>query len=441
MGRKLLMAIIIVGVMFGISHAQGVTQTTITVWHALPSQYTPLFESLLQEYTKETHGTVAVKFRKFENQRALIDALMKEKTPPDIALIDTRWQKAIYEKKPMVFAEDLMLNTAGRSVYIVFKMDTFKPMWKSSSYNGKLLTLPFTGYNRALILNEKIFSNLKIKKVPANWQDIVRIGRKIIQQNKGVCPFTLPVNGTAEETATFFQVSLWQIGRDIFHPFMDGELANLNSREKRAVLKFMVDLVHKYGIAPLRDVNKAQVAMFIGTPMDYISLCNSGESLKVVRWPGKKRSANDLIVYSFAVFDTHDKKKLEKIWHILYKACEFESTLKWTLNTPYLPHNKQVTLSPKYFEYVKKYPGIKIFVQQLKNSKVCTTDEKKEKIMKYLGANLKEVLWGRMTIEDALSKSEKYANTLLDPSGKLRARKSHLEALGRFVDQVWRAGN
>lgn len=417
--------------------------TEIELWHALPRENTPLFESLVNEHMKTTCGTIKLNVRRFETPEQLRQQLLEGEKTPDVALIDTRWQNAIHQKKEMIFMEDLIKEIPGYSVYVLFKMDTFKAMWKSSNLNGKLLTLPFTGRNRALILNRDILSRYEIKKTPAVWGDLILIGKKLEGKkrengDKGKSfAFLLPINESPENVAAFYQVMMWQVEKDIYEPFMGGELVAFDSSEGKAILKMMVDMINLYGISPREEVNKSQVAMFVGTPKDYLELENQGKDLKVVRWPGKKRSANDLVVYAFAVFKGADKKKQEKIWRMLYHLCRFESCLKWSLNTPFLPTNKQVTLVPSWFEYLKKYPGMKIFVQQLKNSRVSLRDRKRQKIMEVLGKNLKLAMKNQISVDAALNSSAQYANMLLDPVGKLRKKKAEMQSLGKYVDKVW----
>jgi ABC-type glycerol-3-phosphate transport system substrate-binding protein len=122
---------------------------------------------------------------------------------------------------------------------------------------------------------------------------------------------------------------------------------------------------------------------------------------------------------------------------MLYNSIEFASDLKWTLATPYLPANKQVTLSPGYFEYMNKYPGIKTFLAQLKNSRVSFQDERKDQVMCILGENIKSAIKGQISPDDAINNSSEKANQILDPTGTLRTKKAELEITNRYIDRVW----
>lgn len=425
--------------------AANAQQTVITVWHALPKENTKLFETLLNKYIAKSAGMTRLKVKRFETPDALHKALLSEGEKPDVALIDTRWQDAILDKNKLVYMEDIIKNKVGNSVFIVFKMDTFKPMWKSSKHKGKLLSMPFAGYNRALIINKEIMARYT-KKLPKVWRDIMIIGKNIAAgklregQTKPETEewaFFMPMHGTPHEMATFYQVLLWQTNGDVFEDFMGGELVGFETKQGKYILQTLVDMIHKHRVSPRRKISTDNVAMFIGTPFDYMRMKEQGKDIRVIRWPGHNRSANDLVVYSFIVFDKGDEKKIDKIWHLVYDAVEFQSGLKWALETPFLPPNKQVTLSPNFFAYIKGYPGIKKFVQQLKNAKVSKLNARRARAMEVLGINLKRCLNGQMKVDACLSTTAKQANMILDPQGALRARKEKLKSVSGYVDKVW----
>ena len=417
--------------------------TVITVWHALPGENSPLFEQIINTYPNKTKGLVRLDIRRFETPYDLHQALLSGKEKPNVALIDTRWQEEIDQVSKIVYMEDLIKEKVGNSVYIVFKMDTFPQMWKSSKNNDKLMSMPFTGFNRALIVNNDVLAKYT-KKRPKVWKDFITINKEIAKK-KGECEsddsnswtFLIPSNGTPEELAEFYQVMLWQTNRGIFEPFMDGELVAFDGPEGKYVLGLMVDLIHKHRVSPPVKVDKSQVGMFIGTPREYLKMKEQGIDVQVVRWPGNKTSRNNLTVYGFVVFEGADKQKMDKIWHLIYDASEFESSTKWALQTPFLPQNKQVTLSPGFFAYIKGYPGIKRFVQQLKNARVAKMSIKKAKVMKILGENIRMCLNNRISVDKCIEASAQHANLIMDPEGHLRAKKEQMKSISGYVDKVW----
>jgi hypothetical protein len=419
--------------------------TVITIWHALPAEYSTLFDSVMNTYPGKTNGMVKLDIRRFDSLDALHKALLEPGHTPDMALIDTGWQEEINRHKPLKLMEDLILEKVGRSVFIVFKMDTFPEMWAASKSGEKLMSMPFTGYNRALIVNNSIFSRHS-KKPPKTWKEVIDIGKVIAGETPHDHPdknwgFIMPSGDTPEELAMFFQLLLVQMNKDILEPFLDGDLVAFDGPEGRYVLGMMADMIHKHRIHPASPVEKEKVAMFVGCPRDYLKLMEQGKSVSVIRLPSHKNYLSDLVVYSFVVFNGPDEKKMDKIWHLLYDSCEFQPALKWSMETCYLPPNKQVTLSPGYFSYLNGYPGMKIFLQQVKNSRPTTMSKDKARVMTILGENIRLCLDKKIGVDECIDASSKHANMIMDPQGALRAKKEQLKEIGLFVDKVWEKDN
>ncbi|MCD4782669.1 MAG: extracellular solute-binding protein [Candidatus Eremiobacteraeota bacterium] len=417
-------------------------QRVITVWHALPKKHIPLFESLILEYQSTLHNMARFEIIAFKTPEQLHNKLIKSKERPDIALIDAKWLKAIKGKSDLVCIEDFIKSNIGNSVFISFKNDTFKSMWKNSKHGGKLIAMPFCASNRALLIDTRALEMLKMKKHPRMWGDLIVVGKKYMKdgsemRSEKVWAFHIPAGEKPEALAAFFQVFLWQIDRDVVEPFLGVDLAGFDSAESKRVLAMLVDMVHKHKIVSVEAVDKEKAMMFVGTPKDYLFLNQTGGNIKVVPWPGKRRSKNDLTVYSFVMFNSNDKNKLEKMWNMIYHVCEFRSALKWSLATPYLPPNKQVTLSPDYFSFLEGNPGMRTFLQQLKNSHLAPMDARRAVVMRILGQHLKMALAKEMAVEDSLNLAADKCNKLFDPDGRYRKKKEELRALGDLVMMVW----
>lgn len=423
-------------------------ETEITLWHTIPEKYQPLFNSFVNEYLETTHGLVKVSYVHFKSEEELYNKLLTGNELPDIALIDTRWQDAIKNKRKVEYVEDMMKKIVGTSIFVSFKTDTFTEMWESSEdqSNGKLLSMPFSAYNNALVINEEVINFLEIKKNPAKWEDFLVIGKQIKESagKDGAAKtfaeyqcFHIPSDQSPLELAGFFQVFLWQWNKDIFEKFMDGELVSFDGAEGKAVLIMFYDMIHKHKIASTYASDKVNTVMCISTPKEYLERVQMGKPIKVVPLPFRARARNNMTVLSFMVFKGANDNKLEKIWNLLYHLCEFKTGLKWSLATPYIPPNKQITLSPNYFHFLQANPGMRVFIQQLKHSQVSIVDENKAKIMNILGENIKLALANKITIDECLEKSALEGNKILDPSGELRKKKEELKELEKLVQILW----
>jgi ABC-type glycerol-3-phosphate transport system substrate-binding protein len=411
----------------------------ITIWHALPADNTALFNKVIEDFEQRNHGMVKITSRVFNCCHSLHNELLKTTETPDIALIDTRWQRALVNRHKVVPAQDLMSKYMGSSVGIMFRLDTFDQMLDACRIDGKLFSLPMMGYNRALLVNRDILNTFSIDKHPTNWGEIITIGKQVCDAdpNDDIWGFLIPTEESPEHLATFFKVFMWQSGRDIIEPFMNGEMVAFDTSDGKAVLGMFVDMVRKHGISPGAAVDRSKVAMTIGTPQDYLEMMKEGKDIRVIRWPGKSGTANDLITYGFMVFDKGNEWKHEKAWHLLYNATEFKNQSVLALQTPYLPRHKQVTLSPPYFQLIQQYPGLRVFLDQTKHSRTGIRNPERQQIMTILGENIRMALQGTMSVDEAINSASEKANQILDPYGTLRTRKQELDTINDFVDKTW----
>jgi ABC-type glycerol-3-phosphate transport system substrate-binding protein len=414
-------------------------QEEIVVWHALPRENTELFNTVIQNFEQRNHGLVKVTTRVFDCCHSLNNELLRTSETPDVALIDTRWQRVLVNRHRVIPVEDMMSRYMGSSVGIMFRVDTFDQMLDACRIDRKMYSLPMMGYNRALLINRDILKTFSIDKHPTNWGEIITIGKQICDAdpNDDIWGFLIPTEETPEHLATFFKVFLWQSGRDIVEPFMNGEIATFDSSEGKAVLNMFIDMVRKHNISPGSVVERSKVAMTIGTPQDYLEMMKQGTDVRVIRWPGKSGTVNDLVVYGFMVFDKGNEWKQEKIWHLIYNATEFKTQLELALKTPYLPRHKQVTLSPPYYHLVQQYPGLRVFLDQTKNSRMNILNPEKQQVMTILGENIRLALRGDIPADEAMKTASEKANQILDPGGELRAKKEQFDAINNFVDRVW----
>jgi multiple sugar transport system substrate-binding protein len=392
-------------------YAKGEADNRFNFWYCQPVEYNGLMSELIAEFNKSNpHCTIVA--RNFRTPNELYVTLKEGKETPDLAIIDASWQEELVSRGSIVPVEDQMLKIA-QSIKVVAKMDTFKPLWKSCVADEKLWTMPYYGVNHALMYNPEHFKNKVITKPPVTWGEIVDLGKKLTDPATGVWGFYIPFSMSSKDLAYLYQIFLWQAGGIMENP-QDLKVA-YNSEFGQKALQFWVDAIHKHKIAPSRSVtDMSKVGMMVGTTKDILDASKKGVSFKVVAWPIKNKDVGDIEVSSIAIFK-NSPQRLEKMWHFTYWLTEFPQGIRWSLATHYLPANKQVTLSPGYFEYKQKNPGIVTFLALLEKgcAKPGMKDWDYESIMADLGEKIAEALTGRLTVQDALDKAALRANSLI----------------------------
>jgi multiple sugar transport system substrate-binding protein len=405
--------------------AKGEGSTQFTFWYCISPEHEHLMTELLAEYNKEKPHQVMVA-RNFRAPRELYSALMEGKETPDVALIDSSWMEELVNKGKLEAVEDQMLKIAS-SIRVVAKMDTFKPLWNSCVMNEKLYIMPYYAVNHAFMYNPAFFKDKGITKPPVCWGDIVEMGKKLTDSGTGTWGYYIPLSAQPKDLAYLYEIFLWQAGGDVYSP-TELKVA-YDSEFGQKALQFWVDVIHKHKIAPSRPLaDLSKVGMLLGTPKDFLESSKKGVNFKVVSWPIKNKQVGDIEITSVAIFKS-SPERMEKLWQFTYWLTEFPQASKWALQTPYLPANKQVTLSPMYFEYLQKYPGIRTFIALLEKgcAKPGMKDWDYETIMGDLGEKISEALSGKVTVQEALNKAAVRANSIIRRETGSKGKTSTME--------------
>ena len=265
--------------------------------------------------------------------------------------------------------------------------------------------------NTNWLLNQILGTKDKqITKPPVCWGGIVEMGKKITDPSRGIWGFYIPMSSSPKELAYLYQIFLWQAGGEVYNP--DELRVVYNSEFGQKALQFWVDVIHKHKIAPSRPDDLSKVAMLVGTPKELLDSYKKGIKFNVVGWPIRKKSVGDIEVTSLAIFKT-SPDRLEKMWQFVYWLTEFPQASKWSMATHYLPANKQVTLSPEYFQYLEKNPGLRTFLALLEKGYAKPGIKNYELVMNDLGEKIFEALSGRITVQDALNRAAVRANSII----------------------------
>lgn len=388
------------------AYAQG---TKITLWHALGEKQDSILNELAGEYM-EKHTSIGVEVKRFETSSELYSSLLdpKGQTLPDIAVIDSAWQKSLISADRLIATEDYMLP----AVKVVAKMDTYKPLWKACLVEDTLWSMPYLTYNYALLYNEDLFKEKKIAKPPANWQDLLNIADKVSDTANGIYGFYIPQNGSDKEFAQFYKIFMLQAAPPEYNLEKDG----FDGVHAEKALYFLYDLITVHMVSPKPDgnVEKYKSAMFLGTPSDIIASKDQGLNFKVVRWNIPNKNAGDVHVNSLAIIKKENAIP-DYAWNFIYFLTEFKGLQKMTIESPYFPSNKQVTLSPDFFAYLERYPALRTFMAILDKSNVKPSIPHYENTMESLGKSIKEALSKKNSVTNSVTKAMEIVNKEINP--------------------------
>ena len=377
---------------------------TLTFWHAFNDEQSKSLDSLISTY-KEKNPSVDIQVRRFGSKVDLRDELMKSdaNTLPDIAAIDSAWQSELNNAGKLLPVDDQIL----KSVRIALKMDTYSPLWKASEFDGKLLTLPYVAYNYALVYDVDALAEKGIKTPPTNRNQIFRFAKKLTETEKGVYGFYLPA-GKDVEIAYVFNIFLAQISPED----QKLDVTGLDGVNAEKILYYFDDLLNAYNYAQSDDPAKA--AMFVGSPEDVIKAYGTRENLKAVNWAGKNKVGNTVLTNLALMNKTNSDP--EAAWFFMYYLAEFPQLQKFVLASPVFPANKQVTLSPNYFEFLQKYPVLRTYLTLMGKYPVKPAIDNHEHVINNHGKAINKALVEKKSVPASVRESMDVINSHVKPS-------------------------
>ncbi len=377
---------------------------TLTFWHAFNDEQSKVLDSLVSKY-KEKYPSVDIQLRKFDSKVELRDELMKSdaNSLPDIAAIDSAWQNELRNADKLLPVDDQIL----KSVRIALKMDTYSPLWKASEFDGKLWTLPYVAYNYALVYDSDALAAKGIKAPPTNRNQIFNYAKKLTEPEKGIYGFYIPAGKTVE-IAYVFNIFLAQISPED----QKLDVTGLDGVNAEKILYYLDDLLNVYKYAQCEDPVKSP--MFIGSLEDVANIYETRPNLKAVNWAGKNKVGNTVLT-NLALMKKANSDP-ENTWFFMYYLAEFPQLQKFVLASPVFPANKQVALSPEFFDFLEKYPVFRTYLTLMGKYPVKPAIDNHENVINVHGGAINKVLVEKKSVQSSLKESMDVINSHVKPS-------------------------
>lgn len=149
---------------------------------------------------------------------------------------------------------------------IIRQDNYFRGIWSTNQIDGDLFGIPWYVDTRLLFYRKDIFSNLGYSRPPTSWEEIVKLGKKIVHQGKTEYAFYLPLNGWHEIVAIAFQNNV-QLLKD------KNKYGNFDAPEFQNAIKFYLKLFNNK-LAPKRMTSISNLYQSFAN--DYFSIYISG---------------------------------------------------------------------------------------------------------------------------------------------------------------------
>ncbi|HEY2771101.1 MAG TPA: ABC transporter substrate-binding protein [Solirubrobacteraceae bacterium] len=387
----------------------------ITIWHGYTDVEATAIKKLTQEFNA-THKNITVTPQFYGNSDYALQkvlAAIAGGKPPDISYLYGSWAANIATNP----------TTVDLSKYVKSPSWNWTDFWQAArnvaTVNGKIIGIPALIDNLALVYNKKLFQQAGISPPTANWtwQDFENAALKLTNPSKKQFGWAY-VNDASEDTVWRFWAMLWQAGGSILSA--DGKQAAFDSPAGVKALTLLQTLAKQNAIYLDNGSDNytgvfasGHIGMLWTGPWD-LSQINTGKVQYGVQiLPGDLNHQTISGPDNWVVFN-NGSARVNAAVEFLKWFTSPAIDLKWATMTGDLPIRQSATKQAGYAAFVKKYPGIGVWVQNLSNatqSRPVTTTY--PKVSTVVGQAVQSVLLGKADPQQALSNAAKQVNGIL----------------------------
>jgi multiple sugar transport system substrate-binding protein len=288
-----------------------------------------------------------------------------------------------------------------------------------ASVKGKLVGVPALVDNLALVYNKKLFAQAGLAPPTPNWTwtDFQNAAVKLTNAAKKQFGWAY-VNDGSEDTVWRFWAMLWQAGGSILAP--GNKQAAFDSPAGVQALTLLQNLSRKQSIYLdtgsgnyIGLFNSGHIGMLWTGPWDLAQIAGSQVSFGVQILPGDLNHQTIAGPDNWVVFDNGSARS-----HAAYEFLKWFTSpainLEWCLRTGDLPIRAATTKLPGFKQYLAKYPGDRVWVQNLNNAlQARPVLASYPKISTVIGQAVQSVLLGKASPQQALSSASQQVNGIL----------------------------
>ena len=368
----------------------------VTVWHGYEDVEGKAMTSAATRFNA-THPKIHVTVQNYGNSDYALQKVLtaiRGGSYPDIAYLYGSWAANIARSPTAV---DLSSRIKEPGV----NWNDFWPAERQAvQVGGKVIGMPALVDNLALVYNKKLFDQAGIPYPTANWtwDDFRAAAQKLTDPAAKQFGWAYVADGS-EDTVWRFDALLWQAGGDILNS--DNTKAEFNSPagvKAATLLQQMATVDHSVyldnGNGNYANLfNSGKIGMLFTGPWDLSSFPDVNYGVQVL--PGDLNHQTISGPDQWVLFN-NGSQRTQAAWTFLKWFTSPQQALTWSTQTGDLPIRASETQLPGYPAYVKKYPGVSVFVQNEANAvKARPVIANYNEVSQAMGQAIEAVLLGK----------------------------------------------
>ncbi|GKS15061.1 ABC transporter substrate-binding protein [Paenibacillus chitinolyticus] len=334
----------------------------VEFWYALSGSNGDVVKKLVDEYNKSQKKihVDAIYIPQNERMEKLSVAIAAD-NPPDLFTAGPPDLASLQGTHVIKSIDDLAKNNSQK----ITKSDFFPVLESVIVKDDTLWAAPISIGVTSMYYNENLFKAAGVSKAPETWDQLIETAQKLTDPSKGQYGILLPTK-EVQYTAEIWFSFLGQAGGRVLTE--DNKKAAFNSEAGVKALQLWVDLVQKYKVAPLTQLDSANITqtfgagktgMFIGYPQWIETTKDFPFTTKTSRLPKGVKYGTSLGGWYLVV--PEKGKNTDGAYEFLTWLMQPANSVKWNVGMGNLPAQQKTLESKEYQDYTKQTPLLEPF--------------------------------------------------------------------------------
>ncbi len=395
----------------------------ITFWHGQSGVLGERLKTLVSQFNSSHKIQVEASFQgNYTELYQKVIAAIQAGTPPTLAQVPGPNQAAAYLKaKAITPVQEFVDSPDG---FTADQLRDFQPQFLDDSrltVNGKkvLVSWPLSKSLPVLFYNPAILRQAGISDPPKTWDEL-RQDLLLIKQKTSAIPFEW-----SPAVYYFWIPQLRANGGDVLSPNFDK--ATFNTDAGVSALQYAVDLVNTDKVAVVTrtgsfdwqdDFAKGKVALVSSTnvSLPFIEQKMPAEAkfeVGMAPLPTARKAGNTLFGNNLVVFSKPPKNQQRAAWLFMKWLTETDQTVKWALDSGYMPVRASALNDPTYKNKVAADQRLRVPFDAAKDAQGVPATPDWPKIEQILNDAMVKAITQKATAKQALAEAESKVNDVL----------------------------
>jgi len=347
------------------------TPVELTFWHSMSIYQGDSLEKIIEEYNTQVQG-VKIKpvFQGLydEMKTKLINAA-KTDSFPDIAQVAIEYLD--------IFIHEGKIEPVTENILDEDRADILSQFWNGVSRGREIYAIPFNQSVQVLYYNKNAFikAGLDPEKPPKTWKEVIEYGKKLTIDREN--------DGTIDQWGVLISVEgvfgftplIRQVGGEFLNE--DRNRALFNSDKGVQVMQLLQDMVYKHKIMPrswtlFEGTNAFLEGKIAMGPITCAGIKfaenNLPWELGIAPLPYIENKSVLLGGAGLVIFSSSPAKRRQAMEFARWLTSK-ENTIKWHMQTGYLPLRKSAIESIELQSFHHSNPNYRVPVEQLPYSR------------------------------------------------------------------------